>query len=231
MNPLLASLVPLAVLTTAAMPASAERLCEAALADVQRFAQSQGWSAETRCRAPVGRPLPAGALLQAEPWPLVSTLRSGTLAWPVRVQIGNSMPYVQRVPLTVGWVAPAWVSTRELAAGAVLQPGDLELQSLRWPDGMLLRRADPATVPDGRTRRSLRRGEIVTDEALLLTHALVRGDRVTAVLAGGAVEVRLPAELIADARIGERARVQAAGRRVPLEGRLIDAQTFKVDSE
>ena len=224
-------LASLAVLAAAAASPSSEGLCETALADVRRFAQAQRWAVEARCRHPVGRPLPPGASLQAETWPHASTLRSGAVTWPVRVRASDSVPYLQQVPLNVTWVAPAWISTRQLTAGAVLQPGDLELQSVRWPDGMLLQPADATAIPSGRMRRALRSGEILTDAALLPAHALVRGDRVTAVLAEGAVEVLLPAELLADAKVGERARVQALGRRVPLEGRLTSAQTFKVDSQ
>lgn len=220
-----------ATLATTAMPVDSDRLCEAALADAQRFAQAQGWGIEARCRTPLDRPLPPGASLQGGPWPSLSSLSSGALTWPVRVQAGNARPVVQHVPLTVTWVAPAWVCTRELAIGTALQPGDVELRPMRWPVGMLLRPADQASSLDGRLKRSLRRGDILTDAALLPPDVLARGDRVTAVLAEAAVDVRLPAALLAPAQVGQRARVQAAGRRLPLEGRLLDAQTFKVDSQ
>lgn len=220
-----------AALSTTAMPAGSDALCEVALADARRFAQAQGWQIEARCRMPRGRPLPPDASLQAGPWPSLPSLSSGALTWPVRVQVGAAGPFVQRVPLTVGWIAPAWVSTRDLAIGAALKPGDVELRSLRWPDGLLLRSADPLSIPDGRLRRALRRGEIVTATSLLPADALVRGDRVTAVLAQGAMEMRLPAALLAPAQVGQRARVQAAGRQLPLEGRLLDPQTLQVDTE
>jgi flagella basal body P-ring formation protein FlgA len=214
----------------AAVQASPDRLCEAALADVQRFARSQGWAVAARCRGFTNRALPADARLQPQPWPSAATLASGPLTWPVRV-LGDGVPsYVQRVPLNAAWVAPAWVATRSLEAGAVLQPGDVELQALRWPDGIRLRRIEPGELPAGRLRQPLRQGEMLTDAVLLPAQDLVRGDRVTALLSDGGVEVRLAAQLLAPARVGGHARVQVVGRSSSLQGRLVDTKTLQVDS-
>ncbi|WP_457323190.1 flagella basal body P-ring formation protein FlgA [Roseateles sp. P5_E11] len=216
---------------TLAACAQANPLCDVAEAGLQRFAQARGLAADMRCRASVGQPLPADASLSAMDWPKGQVPRSGALTWPVRVQVGQGRSYVQQVPLSVAWTAPAWVGVRNLEPGAELQPGDLELQSRRWPEGMAVQAADAQAQPQGRLRSAVRAGDILTAAALLPAGALVRGDRVTAVLAQGAMEIRMPAQLLAPSRVGEVARAQATGRTTPLEGRLVDAKTLMVVSE
>lgn len=211
--------------------ADADRLCAAAQEAVARLAAAKGWQAEVRCRAAAGAPLAAGTVLHALDLPSGVALRSGPTTWAVRVQTPHAAAYVQRVPLTVAWQAPAWVARRELAAGALLQAEDFELQTLRWPDGLPVNAASAESPPGGRLRRAVRAGELLSAAQLLPAGALVRGDHVTAVLSEGAMEIRMPAQLLASARVGERARVQVQGRPVALEGRLADAQTLKVDSE
>lgn len=229
MKLLLSALAALAVPHGAS--ASGDRLCLAARSAVEQLAVAKGWQADVRCRASVGAPVAADAVLQAINPPEGAVLRSGPTTWAVRVQASAGVPYVQRVPLTVAWSAPAWVSRHELSPGALLQADDVEAQMRRWPEGMPVNPAREETRPVGRLRQAVRAGELVTAPLLLPMGTLVRGDRVTAVLADGAMEIRMPAQLLASARVGERARVQVQGRSVPLDGRLADAQTVRVDSE
>ncbi len=216
---------------TLAAWARAHPLCEVAEAGVQRLAQARGLVAEVRCRASAHQALPAEASVLEVEVPLTQVMRSGGFTWPVRVDVGNGRSYVQQVPLTVAWTAPAWTATRNLQAGAELQPGDLELQQRRWPEGMAVQAVNAQARPQGRLHGALRAGDILTAAALLPLDALVRGDRVTAVLAQGSIEIRLPAQLLAPTRVGEFARVQVSGRTAPLEGRMVDAQTLMVVSE
>lgn len=211
--------------------ADADRLCQAARAAVEQLASARGWQADVRCRGAAGKPVATGAVLQAVEPPRDLVLRSGPATWAVRVQVPGGAAYVQRVPLAVAWTAPAWVSRRDLAPGALLRDDDVELQPRRWPDGMAVTAARDEAPLSGRLRQAVRAGELVTATLLLPADARVRGDHVTAVLAEGAMEIRMPAQLLASARVGERARVQVQGRPTALEGRLADAQTVKVDSE
>jgi len=208
--------------------ADADRLCQTARSAVERFAAERGWQADVRCRA-TGT-VADGAALQAVDLPQGTPLRSGPSTWSVRVQAPNAAAYVQRVPLTIAWSTPAWVSQRELSAGALLQDGDVQLLPRRWPNGMVVAAAREDARPSGRLRQGIRAGEAVTAAQLLPADALVRGDHVTAVLAEGAMEIRMPAQLLAPARVGERVRAQVQGRTAALEGRLADDQTLKVDS-
>lgn len=228
MKPLLFALAMLTCLQEAS--ADADRLCQVARSAVEQFAATQGWQADVRCRASAGKAIPTGAMLQAIEPSQGASLRSGSVTWAVRVQSAHAA-YVQRVPLTVSWSAPAWISRRDLPPGAPLQADDLELQTRRWPAGVAVTAAREEAPPVGRLRQAVRTGDLVTATQLLPANALVRGDRITAVLAEGAMEIRMPAQLLASARVGERARVQVQDRPVALEGLLADAQTLKVDSQ
>jgi flagella basal body P-ring formation protein FlgA len=210
--------------------ADADRLCQTARSAVEQLAAERGWQADVRCRGTAGKPVVAGAVLQAAELPQGTTLRSGPTTWGVRVQVPGAPAYVQRVPLNVVWNAPAWVSRRDLAPGLPLREDDVELQSRRWPDGVAVTAARDDAPLSGRLRQGIRAGELVTAAQLLPADARVRGDQVTVVLAEGAMEIRMPAQLLAPARVGERARVQVAGRPAALEGLLADAQTVKVGS-
>lgn len=223
------ALTALAMLDVAS--ANVDRLCQTARAAAEQFAAAKGWQADVRCRISGGVPVAAEAELQAINPSESATLRSGPTTWAVRVQAPNATAYVQRVPLTVAWSTPAWVSRRDLSPGGLLQADDVELQNRRWPDGLPVTPARDDVRPTGRMRLAVRAGEVVAAAQLLPSDALVRGDRVTAVLSEGAMEVRMPAQLLTSARVGERARVQVQGRSIALEGRLADAQTVKVDSE
>jgi flagella basal body P-ring formation protein FlgA len=224
MKQLASVLVMLAFLSDAS--ADADRLCQAARSAVEQLAAARGWHAEVRCRGVIGRPFVVGSVVQAAEPPQGATLRSGPTTWVVHIQPPGTAAYVQRVPLAIAWTGPAWVSRRDLAPGEPLRDDDVELQSRRWPDGLAVSDAPPA----GRLRHAVRAGDIVTAAQLLPADARVRGDRVAAVLAEGAMEIRMPAQLLTAARVGERTRVQVNGRPVALDGLLADAQTVKVDS-
>lgn len=223
--------LPTALITAFTTACSAQTPpCDAALAALQRYAQAQGLQVDARCRAAASATAPAPAAVQAvaprDDW----RPRSGPLTWPVRVLGPSGRAQVQHVPLTAVWTAPAWAAARPLPAGALLQPADIERRSLRWPEGRDVTPADGAQPPTGRLQHAMRAGEILSPADLLPEDAMQRGDAVTAVLAEGGVEMRLPAQLLAPARVGERVRVQASGRMVALEGRLLAGQILQVGS-
>lgn len=225
------ALLSVACVAALATRASADPLCDAARVELERYAQAQGLGVEVRCRTAGGPRVQVGAILQALSWPAEQLPRSGALTWPVRVSVGAARPYVRQVPLTATWSAPAWVAARALQQGAQLQSGDLLLQIRRWPEGWSVQPCDAEHPPSGRLRQALRAGDLLQPMALAPEGTLQRGDHVTAVLAEGAIEIRLPAQLMGPARVGELVRAQASGRTTALEGRLMGGQILKVGRE
>lgn len=205
--------------------------CDVALQAAAQWAAARGWQAEATCRTmPSPRQSPGSTWL-ALPLPPLDPVRSGPLTWPVRVEGAGVRPYVQRVPLTVRWLAPAWVSQRNLAAGAELRPEDVAMALTRWPDGMVVAAADADKPPQGRLRMPVRAGNLLTDAVLVPPDSAQRGDPVTAVLAQGGMELRMPGQLLSGARVGEKAKVQLSGRTAALDGVLADLRTVVVVTE
>lgn len=209
----------------------ADRFCTAAQDGLAQFAQARGLVADVRCRQSAATTLPRNAKLSSMASAHGAALRSGMLTWPVRVDDGNGRSYVYEVPLTVVLTAPAWVAARNLRPGADVQPDDVELKTIRWPEGLVVQVADPQSPPSGRLRLGQRAGDVLTTAALLTDGALMRGDAVTAVLTQGAIEVQMPARLQSPSRVGELVRAQVPGRLALLEGRLVSKQTLMVVSQ
>lgn len=211
---------------SASTVAATDRLCDAATTELRRLARDRSLEVDVRCRPSGNRPVSPDAEVTGLPWPDLA-IRGGPLSWPVRVREGGQS-YVQRVLLSAQWTAPAWVARRNLDPGQPLQDGDVEIQPRVWPAGLNVKAAQPSAMPQGRLKQAMRAGELLPASALWAPGTLLRGDPVVAVLAEGATEIRINARLLAPAKPGERARVQAAGRSAVLEGTVMDLNTVKV---
>lgn len=204
--------------------------CDAARRELERHAREHGLVVQVRCRATASDSGTLPAAVQASPWPEGMAPRGGALTWPVQVLGESAVGRTQRIPLTVSWTAPAWVASRALVPGTALCEGDLSVQLMRWPEGVPVQAADPNTPPAGRLRHALNAGDMLLPQALHPTGTVLRGDAMTARLVQGAIEVRLPAELLSASRVGQRGLARLAGRAEPVEGRIADAQTFIVEA-
>jgi|GEM_PF-4570366 len=203
-------------------------LCEAALAAARQAAQQRGLQVQLACRS-LAAPR-AQAVLRLEAGDPPQPLRAGPLSWPVRVWTATGGSYVQQVPLQGDWWVPAWVAQRTLQAGSRLQAADWRRERVRWPAGRALPEAAPAEpLSAGRLRQRLLSGEVLRDELLMASDAVLRGERVQILLTQGAIELRLQGLALGDARVGQPLRVQADGRSDVLQGRLVDATTVVVE--
>lgn len=218
-------------------PASAwteASLCAEVRAAIEGFALRQGGQgtvrAEVRCRPVTLRPISRLAKVQVELSPADGLLRSGNQVWPVRVQPERGPGYVLALPVAITWVTPGWVLARDQKAGDWLQATDLQIQEVAWPAGAPVEMARADEPAQGRLRRTLQAGALVRSADLIAADALQRGDRVTVVLASGGIEMTMPAQVLAPARVGQRVTVQAYGRHAPLEGRLVDLTTVRVNN-
>ena len=204
--------------------------CDAARRELERHARDQGLQVEVRCRANAGVSLssagPSEKAVRASPWSPGVAPQSGALTWPVQISDGSAAGRTRRIPLTVTWTGPAWVATRTLAPGAWLQDGDVTMRSMRWPEGVPVQPARGDQPPAGRLRLALHADDILLPHAFHAAGTVLRGDRMTAVLQQGAIELRWPAALLASSRIGQSGVARIVGRAAPAAGRIADAQTF-----
>jgi len=133
------------------------------------------------------------------------------------------------VPMGVEIQSPAWLVNRALRRGEMVTAADVVRAGYAWPVGVQpLPAGDEAPV--GRVRKALRMGEAIAAGDLLNPGVVPSGELVSAVLRADGLAVQVPAVLLAEARIGERVRVQLKDRRVVLEGRLTDASSVDIES-
>jgi flagella basal body P-ring formation protein FlgA len=216
------------LIASAAVPA-VDGTCAQVLAEVARAAAARGWQAEARCVGRLNARLPVAAALTVQPLLAHGPWRSGTLTLTVRGEVAGKLSGMHSVLVRVTWVAPAWIATRTLAAGDVPMAEDLRVRPHRWADGLTVQAAE-GPAPQRRLRRAVRQGEVLSAESWLPPDGLLRGDRLEAVLASGGVEIRTPVTLLAQARVGERVRVQPVGRTDVLDGVLTDHATVQVQA-
>ncbi len=206
-------------------------LCAEVRAAIEGFAARHGATrAEVSCRSMTLRPISRLAKVEAAANPADGLPRSGNQVWPVRVQPERGPSYVLALPVAVTWVAPGWVLARDQKAGDWLQAADLQMQEISWPAGAPVEMARADEPARGRLRRAMPAGALVRSVDLIAADTLQRGDRVTVVLASGGIELTMPAQVLAPARVGQRVSVQADGRNAPLEGQLVDLTTVRVNN-
>ena len=217
---------PALMLCAAGSPAATPGLCALAVVDLERSAVAQGLVARATCRMVdgvadgVAEPAP----FEASPVAAVERppLRSGRMTWPVRVRQAGAAARVHQVPLSVDLRALAWVAVRDVASGEDLRESDLVNRETAWTAG-----AVTTAVPVGRLSRSLRAGDVVSHNDLIPPDTARRGDAVQIVLRQGPLELRVPGQLLAQARVGQSVRAQPLGRPAAISGVLTTLSTVE----
>ena len=198
----------------------ADSPCEVATTLITQAAAARQFEVDVTCQ------LPPGAQTVSGRWMANGGLPS-LVSGPARVslQAAGSMPRTLAVPIVLTVKSTAWLTRRAVAAGQVIGPQDLVRQmAFSWPVGVLPS-AGPTEPPVGRARQYLRAGEVLSLREVAALDELMRGDVVTLSLRTGAMTVEQPAVLVADARIGQMARVQIKGRREVVEAWITDPTT------
>lgn len=112
------------------------------------------------------------------------------------------------VPVSVVGVTPVVVAAHAIVAGSVLTARDLALASrdlTGLPPGYL----DSPSIAIGLTAaRPVAEGEILTNQMLLGTEAVTRGQTVTLVARTGGISVRMAGRALADGFVNQRVRVE-----------------------
>lgn len=162
---------------------------------------------------------------------LRASLPSGTELRPrttVAVACEDGAPW--RIYVGVGIEADVRVLVlrRAAARGEQLGAADLETQERRVP-GLAHAYVTNAQELTGRPlRRALAAGTALTVDALAPGRLVQRGQQVTLLASGGAVQVRAPGIALADAGAAQRVRVQNAASLKVVEGVVESASTVRV---
>jgi flagella basal body P-ring formation protein FlgA len=200
--------------------AVASGLCEHAREAVLRQAAERGWQATAQCRGTGSPPGLSDAEFVGVDTDRTPELRAGATAWPLKVRTQTGQARVQWVPLQLSLRSKAWVLVRDVQGGQALGAGDVELRWHNWAAGESPGVASFAATPSGRALRPLRAGQVIQPNLLASGDTAQRGDQVVLVIEEGPMELRLPARLLAPAKVGQEVRVQPLGRNEVLVGRL-----------
>jgi flagella basal body P-ring formation protein FlgA len=204
---------------------SADVVCDNARRLVGDAASARELNVRLTCARVTPLRLPMGPVT----WELLGSpppLASGASRLALRVSVAGRSS-LTGLPVTLTVSSDAWVVQRDFAEGEVLRPNDVRRSAVEWPVGVAPVPATPAP-PVGRLRRALRAGDPVLPASLLPGDERLQGDVVTVEMRTHTVTLEVPAVLMADARVGQPARAQLKGRRVTVEGRLVDAGTLVV---
>lgn len=157
---------------------------------------------------------------------------------PSGARLGGSTSVGVRCPDASGWTIyvpakinifqKALITTRALARGAQLGPGDVRLAE-----------AEVSTLGQGylqsmdeiqglAARRPLPAGTVLNPSQVISPHLVRRGDRVTLVNVLGPIQVEMLGEAVTDAARGERVRVRALNSDKIIEGWVESASVVKV---
>ena len=112
------------------------------------------------------------------------------------------------VPVRVVGTSPAVIAARAIVAGTVLTPKDIsveqrDLSSL--PPGYL---DDPAIAIGLTASRAVSGGAILTNQQLLGTRAVQRGQTVTLIASVDGMSVRMAGRVLSDGLVNQRVRVE-----------------------
>lgn len=168
----------------------------------------------TRCDRPLEVFQPSGARLNGQT--SVGVRCPGASGWSIYV------------PAKIDVFDKALVTTRALAKGAQLQPGDVQvtetevsklgqghMRSTDEVQGLVIRRPVPA-------------GTVLTPALVKSPRLISRGARVTLVNSQGPIKVEMLGEAISDAARGERVQVRALNSDQVIEGWVESASVVKV---
>lgn len=144
------------------------------------------------------------------------------------VRCTGANPWHIYVPATVVGVTPVALAAHAIVAGTVLTASDLSVQPrdmTQLPPGFL----DSASIAVGLTAaRPIAQGTILTDQMLLGTPAVRRGQTVTLVATTGGISVTMTGRALGDALVNQRIKVENLSSGKIVEGVARSDQTVQI---
>ncbi len=132
------------------------------------------------------------------------------------------------VPAKVVGTAPVVLTAHALVAGTVLTAKDLTVEQrdvLGLPPGYL---DDPGIAVGLTASRAIAGGSVLTNQQLLGTQAVQRGQTVTLIADAGGISVRMAGRALSDGFINQRIRVENLSSGKVVEGIARSAQVVEI---
>ena len=120
------------------------------------------------------------------------------------------------------------VAARAIVAGSVLTANDLRVEQhdmTELPPGFL---DDPAIAVGRTAARPISGGTILSNQQLVASKAVQRGQTVTLVADGGGMSVRMAGRALGDAMVNQRVRVQNLSSGKVVEGIARSEQVVEI---
>ncbi len=132
------------------------------------------------------------------------------------------------VPVRIVGTAAVAVAAHAIVAGSVLTSGDLRVEQhdlTELPPGFL---DDPAIAVGRTAARPISGGAILSNQQLVASKVLQRGQTVTLVADAGGMSVRMAGRALADAMVNQRVRVQNLSSGKIVEGIARSEQVVEI---
>lgn len=140
--------------------------------------------------------------------PAQNNLAMQPVLWRGRIMYGvsHSLPIWARVRIFVD--AEVLLAARDIAAGTIVAEGDTTVEKRRMFPSAGTPLASSLIVTGKRTRRALKKGDLVTIAVLESVKDIERGEKVNVAVSSGSAHLRLDAIAETSGRIGERVLVK-----------------------
>jgi flagella basal body P-ring formation protein FlgA len=182
-----------------------------------------------RQRLSVG-PIAPRAGLACTDGPMTSVGAAPHMKDRVLVEIRCQAPSVWHlyVPVRIVGTTPVAVAAHAIVSGSVLTPADLRVEQhdvTELPPGYL---DDPAIAVGRTAARPISGGTVLSNQQLVASRVLQRGQTVTLVADAGGMSVRMAGRALADAMVNQRVRVQNLSSGKIVEGIARSEQVVEI---
>jgi flagella basal body P-ring formation protein FlgA len=146
----------------------------------------------------------------------------------IELTCDGPVPWHLYVPARVVGTAPVVVAAHALVAGSVLTLKDVTVEQhdlVGLPTGYL---DDPAIAVGLTAARAIAGGALLTNQQLLGTQAVQRGQTVTLVADAGGISVRMPGRALSDGLVNQRIKVENLSSGKVVEGIARSAQVVEI---
>jgi flagella basal body P-ring formation protein FlgA len=146
----------------------------------------------------------------------------------IELSCDGPVPWHLYVPARVAGTTPVVVAAHALVAGSVLTLKDVTVEQhdlVGLPTGYL---DDPAIAVGLTAARAIAGGALLTNQQLLGTQAVQRGQTVTLVADAGGISVRMPGRALSDGLINQRVKVENISSGKVVEGIARSAQVVEI---
>lgn len=146
----------------------------------------------------------------------------------IELSCDGQVPWHLYVPARVVGTAPVVLAAHALVVGSVLTLKDVTVEQhdlVGLPPGYL---DDPAIAVGLTVARAIAGGALLTNQQLLGTQAVLRGQTVTLVADAGGISVRMPGRALSDGLINQRVKVENISSGKIVEGIARSTQVVEI---